>query len=218
MAAEIQLLAADASKNQGNYTDAVRDEMEAVVATAQMVGDMRTAIKAASLLTALNLGRGDLGRVTEQTIRLLQQADDHHDNHTVGLAACNLGDIARMHGDWPAAADHYQAALRAFAKNNDSSGLTTVTIRLGKHAEDRRQWPEAAAHYRRALELAQQGNRQHHQIRCLLGLAGVACNQGQIDEARSLLADLQMLSAQQPALLTPLDRALYQRLVAQTMI
>jgi hypothetical protein len=48
-----------------------------------------------------------------------------------------------------------------------------------------------------------------------VGLAHVAWLQGQRDEAERWLADLRTVLAAQPALLTPTDRVLYQRLVDQ---
>ena len=131
------MIAADARKNQGHYDDAACEEMEAVIDLALNLGDKRTATKAAALLTTLDLGRGVTARVTERVRQLLAQAGETQDDHTLGLAACSLGDLARTEGEWDAAVAHYQTALAAFARFNDTVGIATTTIRLGKNAEER---------------------------------------------------------------------------------
>ncbi len=215
LAAEIHLIAADARKNQGHYDDAACAEMEAVIDLALRLGDRRTATKAAALLTTLDLGRGEPARVTERVRQLLAQADETQDNHTFGLAACSLGDLARTQGDWDAADAHYQTALRAFARFNDTVGIATTTIRLGKNAEERGQFSQAEAYYRQALASAREDDRPRHQVRCLVGLAHVAWLQGQRDAAGRWLAELRAVLAVEPALLTPADRVLSQRLADQ---
>jgi tetratricopeptide (TPR) repeat protein len=98
----------------------------------------------------------------------------------------NLGNIASIRGDQPAAELHYRRALAGHEEAGDHRSAAQVHHNLGLLEADRERWEEAHRHYSRASYLAGRVGDVHLEALCALNRAELHLALEQFGEARQL--------------------------------
>jgi predicted ATPase len=129
----------------------------------------------------------------------------------IGLAFNYQGDVARMRGDYGAAAECYQAALPLLHQANARSEIPAVLHNLA-HIELVRADPGRAWHlFAEGLELHREIGNRMGIVECLVGLAATAILLHQPRHAATLLAVVDSLLAEINAPLFAGEQAVYQQ-------
>ncbi len=109
------------------------------------------AAQALNTLAACDLSEGAIEAAREAFLAAL--AAGSTDPQLRGRIEQNLGIIANIQGDLPAASGHYERALGAFEEASDERGCAMVYNSLGMISADQKRWAEADEYCRRCLEL-----------------------------------------------------------------
>ncbi len=105
------------------------------------------------------------------------------------FALNNLGDIARLRGDYAAATRQHQQALQTAQAASDLFEVACAYNGLGSAALRRSEFQEAETYYRRSYELHQQLGNHWHTARRVVNLGGVMHRQGYLEQAQQLLQE-----------------------------
>jgi len=117
---------------------------------AEQLGDHVLAARALNTLAAFDLSDGRLDDARERFTAALASAGD--DLSLAGRIQQNLGIIANITGDLPAALSCYEQALHAFETAGDDRGCAMVHNSFGQLSADQRRWDDAERHFARSLE------------------------------------------------------------------
>jgi putative nucleotidyltransferase with HDIG domain len=96
----------------------------------------------------------------------------------------NLGIIANIRGDLPAALAHYECSLEASRSAGDDRGCAIAYHNLGMVSADLKRWDEADRYFHRSHYLAELVNDTHLGGLCLLNWTEVHLARRQFEEAR----------------------------------
>ena len=109
---------------------------------------------ALNCLASLAQRRGETGAATKLLTESLTIANGCGESRLVGMIQQNLGIVADITGDAPAALDHYEVSLRAFESTNDLQPMCWVLNNLGYlHIKEER-YDEAGESFERAMDVA----------------------------------------------------------------
>lgn len=141
---------------------------------------------------AFELGQLDEAEICfEQVIRL---ASERRNSQLVAKASNNLGSIAHLRGKPQLATSFYSSALSAYTTAEDATGQAQTSHNLSIVLREFGDFRNAAAHSQRALEAAIRTGDAGLQSVVLGGAAEVALAQGDLEQARSLLAEATRLA------------------------
>ncbi|MEJ7811766.1 MAG: HD domain-containing phosphohydrolase [Gemmatimonadaceae bacterium] len=96
----------------------------------------------------------------------------------------NLGILANIHGDLPAALAHYQRSLDGFRECGDDHGCALAYHNLGMISADQGLWDDADGYYRSSLEVAEGIGDVHLRGLCLLNRTEVFLARQHYEDAR----------------------------------
>ncbi len=96
----------------------------------------------------------------------------------------NLGILANVRGDLPAALDHYRRSLARFTELQDRQGCAIAYHNLGMISADQALWDEAERYYEQSRSIARETGNSHLQALCLLNHAEVHLARGRFEQAR----------------------------------
>lgn len=102
----------------------------------------------------------------------------------VGRIEQNLGIMANIHGDLPAAIGHYRRSLEAFRTGRDERGCAIAYHNLGMISADQRHWDEAEEYYRASLDVADSTGDVHLRGHVLLNRTEVHLARSRFESAR----------------------------------
>ena len=127
---------------------------------------------------------GYWGARKERIERALKAAQKGTDRQLIASILNNLGEVARLQGDYDSARKYYQQSLDLAQVLGDRKGIASILGNLGNVAESQGDYDSARKYYQQSLDLAQAlGDRQV--IATNLGNLGeVARLQGDYDAAR----------------------------------
>lgn len=150
-------------------------------AVAERAGQNRLAAQALNSLAAFDLADGDV----EAARTTLRQALDSPgvDDALRGRIHQNLGIIANIQGQLPAANEHYGLALAAFQADGDERGAAMAFNSLGILAADQQRWSEADAYFRQSVDVTTRLGDVQLQGLALLSHTEVFLGLGQHEEA-----------------------------------
>lgn len=136
------------------------------------------------------------------------------DKRNIPLTLVVLGEAEWLHGNLTAARLHWQESYDLYQELQIPWGKMMLAHHLGQ--VERRAGKQAAAiqRYRESLALAWELQDNPVTARCLVGLGGVALQQGDAERAAQLFATAQKLFDQLPPFLPPGDQAEYRAMVA----
>ena len=106
-----------------------------------------------------------------------------------------LGDIARLQGDYTAAATWYAESLALLRRSTIKGGIPSVLHNMGYVLLAQDQIQRAAAFFAEGLTLQQENGDQQGIAECLAGLAAVAANRQQSERAARLFGAAEALRA-----------------------
>ncbi len=101
-----------------------------------------------------------------------------------GLIEQNLGVMANIEGDIPAAIAHYQRALGSFRAARNDSRCAAAYHNLGMASADRQKWDEAERYFRASLEIADSLGDVNVRGHVLLNHTEVDLARGRYEDAR----------------------------------
>lgn len=96
----------------------------------------------------------------------------------------NLGVVANIHGDLPAALEHYERSLDAFRASHDERGCALAYHNLGMISADQRLWDDADHYFRQSREIADAIGDVYLRGLCLLNHTEVFLAWERFEEAR----------------------------------
>lgn len=172
---------------RGAVADA-RLELSRAAAAAEATGDGDLQVRVGLERGRLSLESGDLDGALRRLEGLRQQAHKLRDIRAEATAGWLLGRVAKQSGDLAEARSAIVAALSAFERVGDRSGLSRCTNELGELARLEGDLDAAVLHYRDALErMRALGSDNTDIVRVNLGL--VLIEQGRLDDARPALEE-----------------------------
>lgn len=98
----------------------------------------------------------------------------------------NMGEVARLTGDYPGASSFYQAALTVYQRIGDRGGEADVHSRSGYVAMYTGDLPGAGKHFQTAQGIYRQIGYREGEARALCGLAEIALRSGNHEEGAQL--------------------------------
>jgi len=169
---------------QQGESEAARTYARQSHAVAEAAGNADLAAEALNTLAGVAFEAGDL----EEASRTYARARDAGagNAHLLTRIDQNLGNIASIRGERPAAELHYLRALAGYEEAGDSRMAAQVHHNLGMLEADRERWETAHRHYSRASYLAALVGDVHLEALCALNRAELHLALEQYDEARQL--------------------------------
>ena len=158
-------------------------------------------LDAASLRARADIGLGGVSFARGDFARARQLYESVKSNPSgskfMGMVLLNLGAIANIHGDIPAAHAHYSRAVEFFAANGERRNEMMAYHNLGMLHADQLEWEDADASYEKAREIAEEigdaealGNvlMNRSELSCAMGRYGTAV--AQCDAALTIFAEI----------------------------
>jgi tetratricopeptide (TPR) repeat protein len=116
--------------------------------------------------------------------RALNAAQQGTDRRVIAGILNNLGEVARLQGDYEAARKSYQQSLDLAQALGDRQVIANILVNLGIVAESRGDYEAARKSYQQSLDLAQALGDRQVIAKILLNLGNVAGSQGDYEAAR----------------------------------
>jgi tetratricopeptide (TPR) repeat protein len=139
------------------------------------------------------------------------------DRRSAAYTALNLGAVLESLRDYAAAQIYYEEGMTIFKMLGNPSGLAAATSNLGSMLEIRGELTPALSYHLEALEIAQRLGDPYLECAIRCNAANAALSLNDIEQARSLLAELLMMTHERG--LRPLELealAVYARLLMLT--
>jgi non-specific serine/threonine protein kinase len=191
---------------RGDIGNALRMLEEAATLARASGDDRLTADAVIELGTTTHFAVGDVGpgeALWNEALDLYRRVGDR-----LGVDRClhNLGEVARIRGDYQQALARYEASLQVVRELGDQLGLSTVLLNLGATNRALGDLDRATALYREALA-SQRTMGDVWAVGCTLyGLAGVALDRGHAEQAARLQGAAAALAETVGMVLDPVDR------------
>jgi predicted ATPase/DNA-binding CsgD family transcriptional regulator len=138
---------------------------------------------------------GDTGRAQGLLLRALERAEERGDMRCTAITCAFLGHVARVGGEWGAAADWHQRAEAAFRKVGNPQGVAWARHDLGLLARDRGDLDAAAEQFRASLRDFRELDYPWAVAWSAWGLGATLSAQGRLEEACPLLAEALQIHA-----------------------
>ena len=169
--------------HQAGESALARASLDHSHATAMILGDNALAAQALNCLGGVELETGAL----EEASQVLNEAAGLAQGSPAILAKVeqNLGIVANIRGDYPAARQHYEQSLAAWQRLGDTQGCAIAHHNLGMLIADHGQPKEADEYFDCALQLAREIDDMHLQVLCLMNRAEVQLTLGRPALART---------------------------------
>ncbi|MEP6573636.1 MAG: HD domain-containing phosphohydrolase [Gemmatimonadota bacterium] len=149
---------------------------------AEELGDNLLAAEAFNTLAGLDFETGAIDAAREGFHRALLLGGA--DAGLRGRIQQNLGILANIQGDLPAALDHYRSSLEAFERAGNDQGCAIAFHNLGMISADQKLWDDAEGFFRRSHEIAERIGDLHLQGLCRLNHAEVLLARQCFEECR----------------------------------
>jgi putative nucleotidyltransferase with HDIG domain len=146
------------------------------------IGDRKLAAEAENTAAGMAFERGEMRPAREAYQRALELAEGCAELES--RIEQNLGILANVRGDLPAALDHYQRSLTRFTAIQDRRGCAIAFHNLGMISADQKLWDEAERYYEESRSIAAETGDVHLQALCLLNHADVHLARGRFEQAR----------------------------------
>lgn len=151
---------------------------------------------------------GNLKRAREYFLEALDLAKEHELPPYQGSASVNLGELCRMQGDLPAAADYYEEAIRLSSGDPFSDSL--VLFNLGSVAIQLNDAERAEDYFRQAIAVIQPATGIETANGPLGGLGYVYVRRGRYREAGLLMGYPQARRERSGGRMDPIDEAIFE--------
>jgi predicted ATPase/transcriptional regulator with XRE-family HTH domain/Tfp pilus assembly protein PilF len=198
---------------QGDYARA-RALHEESLALRRELADSWGIANSLNNLGVLALEQGDYARARalyEESLALRRELGNLQG---IAMALTNLGRVISHLSDYPRASALHQEALGLFQQCADHSGSANALNNLGQVAYLQGEYARAAKYFARSLDLFSELQDQRGIAECLEGLANAAAARGQAQRAARLYGAAEVLHEATDAPLSPADRPVYERTVA----
>ena len=123
----------------------------------------------------------------------------------------NLGEVARVQGDYDQAGKYYQQSEALLRATGDKGDLARFVHSLGYVALHQADYEQAQARFRESLSMFRQLGNKRGIAECLAGLAGLRARQGQAHWGATLLGAAEALLGASGAAWWPADRVELER-------
>jgi eukaryotic-like serine/threonine-protein kinase len=160
-----------------------RSGLQQSYAVAAMLGNRRLMAETLNALGGLELETRNLAAAETALGEALNLAGEHPP--VVARVAQNLGIVANIRGDLPAAESHYRRSLAAFESLGDPGGSAITLHNLGMLTADRGAHDEACALYRECERLADGSGDAHLAALCRVNHAESLLALGEVSEGRA---------------------------------
>jgi len=160
------------------------------------------------LLGNVQLGLGDLEQARALYEEAAVRARAFGENWVLSFALSNLGEVARLQGQYDLAGKYYgecEALLRAIG-DTDTGDLARFMHNLGYIAQHEGDFPRADSQFRKSLTIFRRLGNRRGIAECLAGLAGLKARQGEAQWGATLLSAAESLIQSTGGAWWPADR------------
>jgi tetratricopeptide (TPR) repeat protein len=171
--------------HQGGDSPRARSGLRQSYAVAGMLGSRRLMAETLNALGGLELETRNLAAAEAALTEALDLAAEHP--AVLARVAQNLGIVANIRGDLPAAEAHYRRSLAAFEGLGDRTGSAITLHNLGMLRADRGAHVDACALFRECERLADLSGNAHLAALCRVNRAESLLALGRVSEGRSMV-------------------------------
>jgi predicted ATPase/DNA-binding CsgD family transcriptional regulator len=165
------------------------------------------------IITIVLLGNVQLGLSNLEQARALYEeaavrARALGENWTLSFALSNLGEVARIQGQYDLAGDYYEECEALLRETGDlgTGDLARFVHNLGYIAQHEGDFAGAESQFRKSLTIFRRLGNQRGIAECLAGLAGLKARQGEAEWGASLLSAAESLLQSTGGAWWPADR------------
>jgi tetratricopeptide (TPR) repeat protein len=165
------------------------------------------------IMTIVLLGNVQLGLANLEQARALYEeatvrARALGENWVLSFALSNLGEVARLQGQYDLAGKYYGEceALLLETGDKDTGDLARFIHNLGYTAQHEGDFPRAESQFRKSLTIFRRLGNRRGIAECLAGLAGLKARQGETQRGATLLSAAESLIQSTGGAWWPADR------------
>ena len=160
------------------------------------------------LLGNVQLGSGDLEQARVLYEEAAVRARAFGENWVLSFALSNLGEVARLQGQYDLAGKYYGEceALLLETGDKDTGDLARFIHNLGYTAQHEGDFPRAESQFRKSLTIFRRLGNRRGIAECLAGLAGLKARQGETQRGATLLSAAESLIQSTGGAWWPADR------------
>jgi tetratricopeptide (TPR) repeat protein len=136
----------------------------------------------------VELGLGNIEQARKQHELARSEADAIHENWILAFALNNLGEVARVEGQYDVARKYYEECEGLLPDSGDKGDAARFAHNLGYIAQHEGDSGRAESQFRKSLVMFRRLGNRRGIAECLAGLAGLKAQQGQIEWGAILLS------------------------------
>jgi non-specific serine/threonine protein kinase len=158
------------------------------------------------LLGNVQLGLGDLEQARVLYEEATVRARALGENWTLSFPLSNLGEVARLQGQYDLAGKYYEECEALLRDTGNTGDVARFIHNLGYVAQHEGDFPRAESQFRKSLTIFQRLDNRRGIAECLAGLAGLKARQGEAEWGATLLSAAESLIQSTGGAWWPADR------------
>ena len=159
----------------------------------------------------VELGLGNIDQARTQHEMALAEAQAIHENWILAFALNNLGEVARVQGQYGLARKYYEECEVLLPDSGDKGDAARFTHNLGYIAQYEEEFERAEAQFRKSLKMFRKLGNRRGMAECMAGLAGLKARQGQVEWGAVLLTAAESILKATGGAWWPADRVEVER-------
>ena len=134
-----------------------------------------------------------------------------NDNWLLSFALNNLGEVARVQGQYDLARKYYEESDTLLTDTGDNGDKARFVHNLGYIAQHEEEFELAEVQFRKSLKMFRKLGNRRGMAECMAGLAGLKARQGQVEWGTTLLSAAESLLKVTGGAWWPADRVEVER-------
>ena len=134
----------------------------------------------------LGLGNTERARILHEEARV--EARTLNDNWLLSFALNNLGEVARVQGQYDLARKYYEESDSLLTDSGDDGDKARFVHNLGYIAQYEEEFELAEKQFRKSLKMFRRLGNRRGMAECMAGLAGLKARQGQVEWGAVMLS------------------------------